>query len=292
MNDFRVNFIGIGVQRAATSWISKCLAEHPQICFSQPKETHFFEKDYYYQKGLVFYQDFFKAREGKVKGEFTTTYYLFEKVAQRIVEHFPDVKILLCLRNPVERAFSNYLYNKRRGKETAPTFSQEIARQSRYIQRGFYYRYLSRFLKYFKREQVLIMFYEDCLKDPLYFIQQVYQFLNVDSTFVPPSLHQRSNASQDTNYRFLFINKLVNQRKRLKNYWGGRALLKFLKIIGLGKLVRLILRANLRKTKKAPAKEGRGEVLRESDRERLRGIYREDIQKLEKLINHDLSFWR
>src|SRR6056297_562433 len=107
--EFNIDFIGIGAQKAGTSSIFHFLKEHPEICTSSKKEIHFFDKEYNYLKGIKFYRKFFNNCSSKnIKGEFTPRYIYHPKVAQRIKKYFPDVKLIVSLRNPIERAISHY----------------------------------------------------------------------------------------------------------------------------------------------------------------------------------------
>lgn len=291
MNDnFKVDFIGVAALRSATTWISQCLAEHPQICFSSTKETLFFNRLYNFEKGLKFYRKFFKDCDNdKVKGEYTPSYYLDEEAAKRIKEYFPDVKIFLCLRNPSERAIDHYVYDKRKGMVETP-FSEIIGKtDTRYIKDSFYYSYLNKFLKHFNPENVLILIYEDIQKDPREFIKNIYRFLNVDNSFVPSVVSDKLNAIEQVNIRFPVISRLINKRKVLKKYKFGRILIAFLKFIGVNKVIKLILELNFSK-KPQPLKEDKKE-LEKLYKERLTQMYIEDIKKLEKLIKRDLNIW-
>ena len=98
------DFIGIGASKAASSWIFSCLKEHPEICVSSKKEINFFNKPYNYNKGIEHYKSFFKHCPKKsIKGEFTPNYINSTQVPQLIHKHFPNVKIIACLRNPIDK---------------------------------------------------------------------------------------------------------------------------------------------------------------------------------------------
>ena len=119
--DLNVDFIGIGAERSGTTWVSNCLNDHPEICFSKQKEIFFFNKldrhflkleNLRYKRGINWYKGFFNhCAPGAIKGEFTPTYLFCPYAPRRIKSYFPNVKIVVCLRDPVERAFSQYLHN-------------------------------------------------------------------------------------------------------------------------------------------------------------------------------------
>ena len=159
--NFKVDFIGVGFSRSGTTWVARMLKEHPEICFSSIKETHFFDEEYNYEKGIDFYKSFFKCSGKKITGEFTPEYYVHPQVAKRIKTLFPDVKLLFVMRNPMERAFSHYLYRKR--KTGKPKNMNEIFDESKnpiqaqIIPPGFYYRHIQQFLGVFDRDQMLFL---------------------------------------------------------------------------------------------------------------------------------------
>ena len=116
MNVKLPDFLGIGAQKAGTTYLYSLLSEHPQVFLSSPKELHFFSL--HYQKGLAWYQDQFKfAATDKCCGEITP-YYMFHPLAsKRIRKHLPNVKLIVLLRDPVERALSQFFHSRRLGLE-------------------------------------------------------------------------------------------------------------------------------------------------------------------------------
>ena len=210
MNNFKVDFIGIGAQRAASSWIYKCLSEHPQLCGSQPKETFYFAKNY--NRGLAWYEDRFKhCASEKIKGEYSVLYLSDLEAPVRIKKHNPNVKLIACLRNPIERAWSHYHF-KLSNREPIASFKDGLERYPEIRERGFYHEYLSNYLKYFSREQVLILVYEDIAGDPAKFIRNIYEFLDVDINFIPAGVKARINTREA---RASNLNKKIIRLKRV-----------------------------------------------------------------------------
>ena len=110
------HFICIGTQKGGTTYLHGLLDKHPQVFLSSPKELHYFSLNYL--KGIDWYSSFFDcAKSSQICGEFTP-YYLFHPLApSRINKVLPAVKILILLRDPVERAVSHYFHSKRLGFE-------------------------------------------------------------------------------------------------------------------------------------------------------------------------------
>ena len=100
-----IDFIGLGAQKAGTSWVYACLYEHPEI-HAPIKELHFFSRDRF-SKGKDWYESHFSHRkEGQKVGEFSTSYLYSKETPERIKELYPEVKLIAIVRNPVTRAYS------------------------------------------------------------------------------------------------------------------------------------------------------------------------------------------
>ena len=191
----KIDFIGIGAQKAGTSWIYACLQEHPQIC-CPVKEIHFFSRKKNWDLGFGWYEKHFSScPESSVKGEFSTSYLFSQAAAGRIAEKNPDVKLIVCLRNPVERAFSNYLHDLRNGRIPAETkFNIAVKGHPEYLEQGFYASQLKRYFNYFNKDQLKILLFDNIKKDPKRFIESIYRFLDVDPGFVPEHLYKKVNV--------------------------------------------------------------------------------------------------
>jgi len=296
MNDenFKIDFIGIGASRSGSTWIGQCLKEHPQICFSSIKETNFFNRDENYNKGLNLYKKFFKeCSRDQIKGEFTPNYLRAPIAAQRIHDNFPNTKLIVCLRNPIERAYSQYFYNKSKEKETSCTFEQAIdgPLKNSYLGKGNYFTNLQPFINLFPKEKILIMIYEDIDKDPHKFIELLYNFLEIDPEYIPTSITKKINTSSKKEKRlyFPFYNRAINYLKKKNDNVIINSLKKTAKKLGLTSLTKLLFEKN----KKQPStKFEKKPPMNPSTRKYLVKYYDDEIQKLEKYINRDLSFWK
>lgn len=287
------DFIGIGDQKAATSWIFQCLAEHPDICGSSSKEVHFFDKDYNYRQGLDHYRSFFEhCRPGNIKGEFTPRYIFLPEVPERIYENYPNIKLIACLRNPVERTFSQYRYEvQQKGRLSIfGSFREALDKDQNLKERGFYHKLLTRYFDLFPRENILILVYEELKEAPLDNIQRIYSFLGVDANYEPDSLYQKKNVtgSRKVELKYPLLNNLIYRGRRMikKNSYGDR----FLDRAGLKKKLNKFVKNN----KKVFPEDNKKDipVLSDEDRQYLKETYREDIENLEKLIGRDLSLWK
>lgn len=277
-SNFKIDFIGIGASKAATTWIFDCLAEHPQVCDTKKyKELDFFNN--YYEKGVSYYQSFFKScPPGKLKGESTPGYLFNPKVAARIKHCFPKVKLIVCLRNPIERAFSQYNFDKKSDFICAKnSFEKALKLKPSLIKQGFYYSQLKRYFDLFSKENILVLIYEDIKKDPVRFIQSIYKFLKIDDKYIPKSISNPSNK------RLEF--RSVKLQITLYKIYTKLKLNRLFKKLNLEILARAVKRLN------TTIKSKREEMTQET-RSYLQKIYQEDIKKLENLIQKDLSFWK
>lgn len=295
-DNFKINFIGIGAGRSASTWIFRCLCAHPRICGAKRKETKFF---LYKDKKIKEYKRYFSHCDPiLLKGEFTPSYLYSETAAKRIKKNFPDAKLLVCLRNPIERLISHYHFRAARGELNEKEIEKEInkdlinypADKNGILEKGFYYKYLLMYFKIFPRNQILVMIFEDIEKDPVNFIQRIYKFLGVDPKFVPREINEKINFISKNRRRFPIFNKITFMFKsRLYNAGkSGKILIKILKLLGIKKIYHYLSILNLRKN----GLKSKNKILISSQtKSRLIKFYKNDIRNLEVLLNKDLEFW-
>ena len=194
------DFLGIGTQKGGTTYLHALLQHHPQIFLATPKEQHFFSL--HWQRGEQWYADqFAQAESHQCCGE-VTPYYLFHpEVPQRIKSQLPDVKLIVLLRDPVERALSQYFHSRRLGLEPLELEAaiaaepQRLAdaaehlaagkphrshQQHSYLSRSRYEQQVVRFQELFKPEQLLILRSEHLFNHSAVIWTQVLRFLRVD----------------------------------------------------------------------------------------------------------------
>lgn len=194
------NFIGIGAPKAGTTWLARCLAEHPQIYMAPVKETSFFR--YQDPDGrLAEYEAHFSGAANAVAvGEFTTSYLESERPPTAIHRLLPNVRLLVSLRNPIDQVYSHYWHLARQnfhsGSQSKPcTFEEAIERfGDTMFDAARYYHHLQRWLALFDRSQLLILFYDDLRSQPDRVLREVYSFLNVDLDFAAPSTRETGAA--------------------------------------------------------------------------------------------------
>ncbi|MBF0589763.1 MAG: sulfotransferase [Magnetococcales bacterium] len=192
------SFIIGGAPRCGTTWLYHLADRHPKIYMARPvaPEPKFFLLDDLYQKGLAHYagQWFGNAPTGALLGEKSTNYLENAVVAQRLGRDLPDVRLIFVLRNPIDRAFSNYLWSCQNGLETE-SFDKALELEGRrcreqperwrysqpfsYLRRGLYDELLKPWLEQFSRSRLLILIYEAMLADPTGTAAKLHTFLGV-----------------------------------------------------------------------------------------------------------------
>lgn len=219
-----IDFICVGAEKAGTTWLASVLQKHPDIFIPPTKEIHYFNKKFVedptmininHTKDINWYLSFFKDAEShQVKGEICPSYLWDETAPQKIKELNPDMKILIILRNPVERTFSQYLYYKQKGVIHSP-FNTALKERNDLLQRSNYYEQVRRYTDLFK--DVKIMLYDD-LQNPEEFLWKVEDFLGVQQ-FLPNNIDEKKNVSGTPKYkwlnRILASSRLFIRRKNL-----------------------------------------------------------------------------
>ncbi len=285
-----VIFFGIGVQKSATTWIFNNLLEHPEICGPEMKETGFFMNKYSspFETGerrilekvedreIEDFEKLFSGCGGRVSGEFTPGYLFYPESLPAIKEYNSEAKIIICLRNPVDRAFSHYLNEYYRlkldlGFKEASDVDDEILR------RGLYGGQIGRLFEIFPKNQVFICFYEDVFGKPDELLKELYSFLGVDDGFQSP-----------------LIKSVLNRRKDGLRIWARFAhmtITPLLRKIGLGGFIKNSPKIRALFNKLAKKKDTKRR-LSESERSWLLDYYKEDLEKLSSILDKDFSTWK
>ncbi len=228
MTDIRQNFICIGAQKAGTTTLADIISRHPDIYIPPVKETKFFLFDEDYQKGKTFYDSYFKGKSNqKAVGEVDPDYLLFPYTAQRIADTLgKDIRIIVVLRNPADRAYSHYLMTKKKGLEPfdfEKALEAESGRKQNlkeqkiyaYLERGYYGMQIEAFLKVFPKENFLFLTFEDDLiQNTELTIERVQKFLNVPVQVLDLNVHS-NEAGEAVNETLRDLVRRPNFAKRL-----------------------------------------------------------------------------
>ncbi|MBS1729186.1 MAG: sulfotransferase [Bacteroidetes bacterium] len=294
------DFLVAGPPKCASTSLHFYLNQHPEIFMSPEKEINFFNR--HYHKGFDFYSSHFKnAAPGQKIGEATPEYAFLPFASDRIKKDLPDVKIILCFRNPVERAFSDWLmlwdagveiddfktcidFNLKQmetisfdGEKGAQVWFDRVNHLHQgekwvrsYLQAGMNGSILEDYLSKFSQNQVKYIFMDDLVSHVDETLKDLFRFLQVDEQFVVPDKDEKNF------------------------YYDRKAYRSLIKIIGVKPARRIahLMPDNLKnvfKQKKSQVKKKW--VLEDAERKRLKDIFKPDIQKLEHLTGRNLKHW-
>jgi len=286
------SFFCVGTQKAGTTTLYELLKQHPDIYLPDCKETHFFDIDKKYKKGIEWYESnyFSKIKSEKIAGEITPIYMYLDFIPERIYKCLgTTIKLLFILRDPINRAYSHYWmsygrgYEKKGFKDATILEKQRIEKGSfekshfSYIDRGFYFKQINRYLRYFKKRNMKFILFEDFIANLELNLYEIFNFLGVNSS-VPINYNIKANPTKTDIFEFL--GKLIRNPPTIIRNLNE----KITPSIDLGQRIKKFLLNINQKEFKKPSIE-------ENLRDRLLHLYRPDIIKLEELIDKDLSLW-
>jgi hypothetical protein len=216
--------------RSGTTSLNAYLREHPEVAVSTPKEVHFF--DMHFDKGLDWYgRHFDHVNREMAIGEATPDYLYHPEAIGRIAATLPDVKILITLRNPIDRAYSHYWHNQSRGIEELSfagavnaeperiVAGAEQRRRFSYVDRGRYTEQIERLFSHIDPDRVQIATFDDLNRHPSEVFARTCLFLGIDDAFRPLNLGEPVNAY--TAFRSPKVRELTKPLpRRLRNLIG------------------------------------------------------------------------
>ena len=289
------NFLIIGAAKAGTTALHRYLQQHPQIYMTPTKETNFFAfegqeinfqgigdealKDFSITDLETYQAQFAEVTGEKAIGEACPAYLYYPEAASRIKQYIPDARLIVILRNPVDRAYANFLHTVRDDRETHQDFALALQDEAtriannwewfwHYIQVGFYGKQLKHYYEIFPASQIKVYLYENLKANSIALLQDIFRWLEVDDTFVP-DMALRPNKSG------MPKNKLIHQILTKPN-----PLKTVLKPLFPAKIRQKIQHQNLNTPQ-----------ISQEVRQQLLDLYRSDILHCQDLINRDLSGW-
>jgi len=189
-------FVGIGVQKAGTSWWHNLILAHPHVSDrpSIHKERHFFARfgaESFGPTDVADYHGWFPHQVGTITGEWTPDYFHYPWVPPLLAQAAPDARLLLVLRDPVERFRSGLAHQLRNGADHVGSIQAEALGMSRYSEG------LRRWQECFPTDQLLVLQYESCVAHPEAQLAATYEFLGLDPDFRPPTLLDEVNKTKE-----------------------------------------------------------------------------------------------
>jgi hypothetical protein len=272
------NFLGIGAPRAGTTWLNTLLPSHPDVFTPTLRdEIRYFDR--YYDRGVAWYKSLFPPPEEAVRyraiGEISPQYLACEDCPERIHALIPDCKMIVLMRHPVNRAYSQYgLYVQRR--HYRGSFEEFVAEKPGSLKRGFYGSFFSRYLKFFARDQILALVFEDAVSDVSGTKNELANFLDISVDKFPSQAgNEKVNPSTIPTRQFLYgaVAKTGRQFRR----WNLEPIVDF--------VMRTSLQRYLGKGRSLPP-------LDENLKTELSHLFLQDFDEIERCLQIDLSSWR
>jgi len=307
-------FLIVGAVKAGTTSLHEYLQMHPEVYMSPVKETnHFSDADMQFEHFNVDYRQdvnvaldkylagpmdkkihiahvrtpeqyallFKHVRDEKAIGEVSNSYLYCPSTARAIHNYRSDMQVVMILRNPIDRLYSQFLMNLKLGKIVERDLLKEIAADQAkpvkgwgishlYLEVGNYYEQVKRYYDLFPVEQIKVLFYDDYKRNPTAVMQDLFRFLGVDPTF-EPDMSQRYNEAGMPRFGKL-------------NYW--------LTQIGVYGLVKRLFSSRLKEKLKSIIYTKKDiPTITEAEKRWLIDYYRKDIEQLSSLLQKDLSSW-
>ena len=195
------NFIYIGANKAGSTWLYDILARHPDVYMAPGKGLYFFSK--HYERGLDWYRRHFEeAGDEKIIGEISHSYMYSDDVWQRIAEMDPDIRLMVCLREPADRAFADYLDGVKNGL-IHRDFETELEDEPPFLQRSHYTRYLEPYVEQFGRDAIHVGVFDELSADPNAYANKIFAFLGIEQLDLSNAQRQKMMPAGEPRSRFL-----------------------------------------------------------------------------------------
>lgn len=220
----RVDFVVAGTQKGGTRALRGALENHPALCLSRRLEVHFFDDEARFREDppdYAAYHSDFETKPGHLlAGDVTPIYMYWRDAPQRIWRYNPAMRVIVSLRNPIERAFSHWNMERARAWDPAP-FGEAIRQEGKrcrqalplqhrvfsYVDRGFYTEQLRRLWSFFPPDQILVLRNEELRLEPQRTMDRVFRFLGVESVAVggPLEVHHTPYETRMSREDWLFL---------------------------------------------------------------------------------------
>ena len=226
-----ITFLLIGAQKCASSWLYEMLRQHDDIYLPKTKELHFFDWRRHYDKGFNWYMKHFRDRAGESQvGEFTQDYMWvhhsgpeaidptrYYDIPEKVHAALPNIKLLVSLRNPVDRAVSAFHHNRLRGRIPVRASLRDMSEHFGILSMGRYDLQLAEWMKLYDRDRFKILIYEEDIKPDrakVATLNRVFDHLGVSRVKSLPKLDSRVNARLDP--AFAYLNQVPVLREKYR----------------------------------------------------------------------------
>lgn len=297
-DDCSIDFLVIGGQKCGTTSLHDWLAKEELVSLPTYKETHFFSHDDRFSLGFEWYKSQFQENDNDshIKGEVDPEYLFFAQSAERIAQLKTAPKIIVLLRNPLERALSHYKMSVRRGIEKRPfiqalnsdveSISIDSFHESHfsYFKRGLYGKQLSRFIAKCPKSEIAYVMFEDLFGENTQESEylRICQFIGIQSTLRLDALNLQSNAAVSP--RFYWLNSLIWDKRRFST-------LRDLSKIILSRRIRRVLYQLVYSSNIKARNKDQGSGLLAEPPDKVMQLLKEDACLLNKLTGLDFTHW-
>jgi len=273
----RPNFLFIGAAKTGSSWMYEIMLQHPRIFVPAIKDPYFFDR--FYDLGMDWYLRLFEPapESAEAVGELSHDYLYSPLAPQRISRDLPGVRLIACLRNPMDHIVSSYVQMVHAGVTRAP-LDEAVRTFPALVSEPSYSRYLPVWLELFERSRVKVVLFDDLRAAPRGFATEVFDFLQLETP------------------DFIDYDRVVNAADVPRSYLlakvvaGGTAAARHSGLVGLvGSLKRNPAMLRLLYRPVVPAERPR---LGEAERARLAPYFRDEIARVAELIQRDLTSWQ
>ncbi|MBO9699277.1 MAG: sulfotransferase domain-containing protein [Sporocytophaga sp.] len=286
----KVNTIIIGTQKSGTTSLYYYLKQHPDIYFSEVKEITYFDNDKFYEKGINYFHSFFPNFKNQKIIATADVHLLPSATAPgRVFKYNPNIKIIVLLREPVDRAYSAFNYAKKNGWENSEiSFLKSLEKEEEirnnkglirkndllYFWNGLYHHHLTNWFKYFPKDSFFIFKDEELRNNGYIKIKELFQFLGI-------SENQEINTSKEYNkagnVKSKFIQKYILSKGSPSKKFIGSILPSKIKVFIRSKVFKKLIELN--------KIDKENEPLQAQDRVKARQYFRDDLLKLKEELS-------
>lgn len=272
----RPDFLFIGPDKSGSSWLYHILSHHPDCFIPKAKDIYFFDR--YYSKGLPWYLQHFDDAPASARavGELSHDYLFSSLAAERIRETLPGVRLLACLRNPVDRSISQFQYMRRSG-EVGADFWAAVARYPKIVDNSRYLENIRTYLDLFGRSQMHVLIFDDLVRDAEAFGRDVLRRLGLREDVALPYSDRVREAGMA---RSAGIARLLKEGANLTRR------------LGLSNVVGRVKHSRIAQLAYREMKPEERVSLSAAERERLWAEFAPEISQLSDLVGRDLGCWK
>ena len=291
----KLDFFVVAAARGGTSWLHACLADHPQICLAAKKEFSPFDDAGRFLVEETAAQFTECHNPAALRGTMPVYYSARPETSTWIKREFPDSKIIMFLRNPIERAYSQYRHNVTRGVLADVSFSEAIREHKVPLEYGFYADAVEAYWKDFGRGGVFVVLHNEMMRDHAGTLAAVQRFLGIDvrespytETFISVSRMGRKNYNSELLFR---VHRAVLALGRAGKRAGGAPVAWLVRHLHLAAIPLAMGRMNYNEqVDRGPEDSMEAITMASVDRAFLQDYYANDIAKLSRLLGRELAW--